>query len=68
MGNGGNLLIMAKYYNTHYRLLMIEEIKMYCKELGMEFPTKDFPENMSNDEMEKWLETWDEYDPFPELN
>ncbi len=55
MGNGGNLLIMAKYYNTHYRLLMIEEIKMYCKELGMEFPTKDFPETRRNDELEKCL-------------
>lgn len=63
----GDLLMTYKDESMNYRLQMIEEIKAYCKELDMELPQR-FPDGMSNEEMEKWIETWDEYDPFPELN
>lgn len=63
----GDLLMTDKDERMNYRLQMIEKIKAYCKELDMELP-QQFPDSMSNEEMEKWIETWDEYDPFPELN
>lgn len=43
---------------------MMDEIEWYCKELDMPLP-KGFPEEMSDEEMEKWIECWDEFDPCP---
>lgn len=46
---------------------MKSEIEMYCKELDLEYP-KGYPDNMTLDDMRKFIEVWSEYDPFPELN
>lgn len=45
---------------------MIDEIKWYCKELDMPLP-QGFPAEMSDGEMEKWIECWHEFDPCPDI-
>jgi len=45
---------------------MMDEIEWYCQELGMSLP-KGYPDQMSDDEMRKWIEVWDEYDPCPDI-
>lgn len=46
---------------------MIIEIQLYCKALNIKLP-EGFPDKMTNEEMEKWIEVWDEFNPFPEIN
>ena len=45
---------------------MMDEIEWYCRELDMPLP-KGYPEEMSDSEMQKWIETWDEFDPCPDI-
>ena len=51
---------------SNERLSMISEIEWYCKELNMGYPD-GFPDGMSDVEMKKWIETWDEFDPCPDV-
>lgn len=48
------------------REAMMDEIKWYCNELDMPLP-QGFPEKMSNEEMKKWIECWDEFNPCPDI-
>ncbi len=43
---------------------MMEEIRWYCKELGMPLP-QGFPDEMPDEEMQDWLMCWHEFDPCP---
>jgi len=45
---------------------MMDKIEWYCNELEMPLP-KGFPEQMTDEEMEKWIECWDEFDPCPDI-
>lgn len=45
---------------------LISQIKWYCEELEMGYP-KGFPDDMSDEQMKDWVETWDEFDPFPDV-
>lgn len=46
---------------------LISKIEWYCRELEIEAP-EGYPNDMSIDEMEKFVQTWDEFDPVSELN
>ena len=48
------------------RCEMMGEIEWYCNQLGMPFP-KGYPEEMTDEEMRKWIECWDEFDPCPDI-
>lgn len=45
---------------------MIDEITWYCKELDVPLP-QGFSAEMTNEEMQKWIECWDEFDPCPDI-
>ena len=45
---------------------MIAEIKWYCEQLDMAYP-EGFPTEMSDEDMQKWIETWGEFDPCPDV-
>ena len=45
---------------------MIAEIKWYCEQLDMAY-LEGFPTEMSDEDMQKWIETWDEFDPCPDV-
>ncbi len=44
---------------------MMEEIRWYCKELGMPLP-QGFPDEMPDEEMQDWLMCWHEFNPCPD--
>ena len=48
------------------RKKMIDEITWYCKELDVPLP-QGFSAEMTNEEMQKWIECWDEFDPCPDI-
>ena len=48
------------------RCEMMGEIEWYCNHLGMPLP-KGYPEEMTDEEMRKWIECWDEFDPCPDI-
>lgn len=52
--------------NSKTRQEMMDEIEWYCRELDMPLP-EGYPEEMSDSEMQKWIETWDEFDPCPDI-
>lgn len=45
---------------------MIEEIKNFCEEMKVPYPN-GFPDGMTDEEMRQFIETWDEFDPFPDV-
>lgn len=45
---------------------MMEEIEWYCDQLCMPLP-KEYPENMSDEDMRKWLMCWNEFEPLPDI-
>ena len=45
---------------------MIAEIKWYCEQLDMAYQ-EGFPTEMSDEDMQEWIETWDEFDPCPDV-
>ena len=47
------------------RSYKLDSIKSYCQEIGIEIP--DIYPFGTDEELDSFLETWDEYDPFPEL-
>ncbi|MGN0618399.1 MAG: hypothetical protein ACI4J7_05195 [Ruminiclostridium sp.] len=47
------------------RLDKLNAIKAYCQEIGMKIP--DVYPFGTDEELDSFLETWDEYEPFPEL-
>lgn len=49
--------------DTEERTELIKEIHWYCEQLDMELP-KGFPEKMSNEEMQSWIECWSEFNPL----
>ena len=48
------------------RIEMMDEIEWYCRELDMPLP-KGYPEDMTDEEMRKWIECWHEFDPCPDV-
>ena len=54
----------AKVASAPSREKMMEEIRWYCKELGMSLP-QGFPDEMSDEEMLDWLMCWHEFNPCP---
>lgn len=48
------------------RRKMMREIEQYCRDLNMALP-KGYPDKMSDDQMQKWIECWDEFDPCPDI-
>lgn len=52
--------------NSKTREEMMDEIEWYCRELDMPLP-KGYPEQMSDSEMQKWIEIWDEFDSCPDI-
>ncbi|MDO4489282.1 MAG: hypothetical protein Q4B67_09385 [Eubacteriales bacterium] len=46
---------------------LLQEVEFYCSEIGIEYPD-GYPDNISNEELQKFVSTWSEYDPLPELN
>ena len=48
------------------RRSMMNEIEWYCKELNMGYPA-GYPDEMSDEDMKKWIETWDDFDPCPDI-
>ena len=43
---------------------MMNQIEWYCEQLDMAYPA-GYPDEMTDEQMKKWIETWDEYDPNP---
>ena len=71
LGNESSLLKNSNYYkgldvveavSDPAQKCVMDEMKWYCNELDMPLP-QGFPEIMSNEEMKKWIECWDEFDP-----
>lgn len=56
----------CKHPRSEKRKRMMEEIEWYCRELGMSLPDR-YPDEMSDKEMERWIEIWDDYDPCPDV-
>ena len=56
----------CKYPMSEKRKRIMEEIELYCRELGMSLPDS-YPDEMSDKEMERWIEIWDDYDPCPDV-
>lgn len=54
----------AKATSVPSREKKMEEIRWYCKELGMPLP-QGFPDEMSDEEMLDWLMCWHEFNPCP---
>lgn len=52
--------------NGYDRKSMMEEIEMYCNELGMKL-LDGYPDEMSDEDMREWLMCWHEYDPLPDI-
>ena len=61
-----NKMDRERVENSKTREEMMDEIEWYCRELDMPLP-KGYPEQMSDSEMQKWIETWDEFDPCPDI-
>lgn len=48
------------------RQKLLDEVDFYCRELGISYPD-GYPNNVSNDELQDFIDSWSEYDPVPEL-
>lgn len=48
------------------RRSLLDEVAFYCETLHMAYP-KGYPDNMSMEELQDFVDCWSEYDPLPEL-
>lgn len=48
------------------RKTLLDEVAFYCKELNMEYP-KGYPDEISVEALQDFVECWSEFDPLPEL-
>jgi len=59
---------MADKKISEKRQEMIKQIEWYCENINGLSEPEGFPDKMTDEEMQKWIEVWDEFDPIPELN
>lgn len=49
------------------RAELVKKIEWYAKYAGADYP-EGYPDKTTDEEMRQWIMTWDDFDPFPELD
>lgn len=51
---------------SNERQKLLDEVEYYCSNLGINYPD-GYPNKVSNEELQSFIESWSEFDPLPEL-
>jgi hypothetical protein len=45
---------------------MLRMVRTYCNEIEINYPD-GYPDTITDRELKEWTDSWDDFDPFPEL-